>query len=328
MAKQDTKDLRMVESVEVKDVYLAPHCRLGEGPLYDPESDILLWVDIIGKKVHWVDYSKSDDVEYTRKSHRWVSVNNYIGCIGLTDQKLKYIAAAELGFGVVDLSKAEGKGEEVEIEYKDVVHKPEDMMRFNDGVIDPAGRFFAGSMWEWRGSPHSNGKLYCLDAEGFVSVAHEGIGTPNGMAFSQDAKTFFLTDSDKQTIFKFDYDIKTGALSNQREFLKVEKEVNPDGFHMDTAGNFWIAIWNGDAVRKYSPTGELLLEYKFPAKRISCTAFAGKNMDELIVTSASLHLRDPDYVYPEAGEADKGGDIFRIKLSGVTGTNRNVYKLN
>lgn len=319
----------MVETINItpENFLIEPHSRLGESPLYDPETDSLLWVDIIGKKVHWVDYSQTHDIETTRKNHKWVSVGDYIGCLGLTDQKWKYVVGAQYGYGIIDLNNVT-PGESISIEYTNKLYKDDDYMRFNDGVVDPKGRFFAGSMWEWRSSPNQNGKLFCMDTDGFVSVSEENIGTPNGMGFSIDQKLFYFTDSDLHTIFKYDYKVETGEISNRREFIKLDDTLNPDGFHIAKDGSLWVAVWGGYAVRRYSSDGVLLQEYKFPANRVSCTAFAGKNMDDLIVTCASLHLKEPDYDFSNAqNEEDKGGAIFRIKLSDVQGTDRHVYKI-
>jgi len=50
------------------------------------------------------------------------------------------------------------------------------------------------------------------------------------------------------TIYIFDYDRKTGALSNQRPFIKVPKvagEAGPDGMTVDAEGYIWSARWGG-----------------------------------------------------------------------------------
>ncbi len=94
---------------------------------------------------------------------------------------------------------------------------------------------------------------------------------------------------------------------------------------MTTDGSIWTAVWSTSRVQRYGPTGELLEEYHFPAKCISCPTFGGPDMDELFVTSANLRHADESYIYPEIGEVDKGGEIFRVKIPGVRGIKKNVW---
>ena len=59
------------------------------------------------------------------------------------------------------------------------------------------------------------GKLYRLDLDGSYRVVVEDLLLPNGMGFSTDFQYFYLTDSDRRTIYRFNYDRATGNLSNQ-----------------------------------------------------------------------------------------------------------------
>lgn len=56
--------------------------------------------------------------------------------------------------------------------------------RFNDGAVDPAGRFLAGTM----GREHHQavGRLYSLDSKSGVELLQEGITCSNGIGWSQD----------------------------------------------------------------------------------------------------------------------------------------------
>jgi sugar lactone lactonase YvrE len=60
-------------------------------------------------------------------------------------------------------------------------------MRMNDGVADPHGRFWAGSM-AYDGTPRA-GSLYRVDPDGSVHRALPGLAIPNGPAFDTDRYT-------------------------------------------------------------------------------------------------------------------------------------------
>ena len=92
--------------------------------------------------------------------------------------------------------------------------------RFNDVIADPMGRVFCGT-YSAEGKP---GRLYRLDTDGKITKLLDNIGCSNGMGFTLDRKQMYYTDTHPAlTIYIFDYDRKTGALTNQRPFIKVPK---------------------------------------------------------------------------------------------------------
>lgn len=110
-------------------------------------------------------------------------------------------------------------------------------------------------------------------------------------------------------------------------YLRLTGLAEPDGLTVSTDGCVWTAIFNSSTVRRYSPTGELLEEYHFPALRVTCPTFAGQNLDELVVTSMSLFNEYPDYNTRAKAEQGEGGNLFRIKISGTQGIPRNIFTI-
>lgn len=94
---------------------------------------------------------------------------------------------------------------------------------------------------------------------------------------------------------------------------------------MAADGTIFTAIFSSSTVRRYSPEGELLEEYKFPAPRVTCPTFAGPDLDDLVVTSMSLYNEFPDYAVKRETEQGEGGNLFRIKVPGVKGLPKNIY---
>ena len=119
-------------------------------------------------------------------------------------------------------------------------------MRFNDGAIDPAGRFFAGSMTDNAlHTPTNEGGLFRLDPDRSVHRVIVPVFIPNGLGWSQDGKTMYFTDSPTQTIWAFDYDVETAEISNKRAWYKVDGEpegAQPDGFAIDEVSRYLCCL--------------------------------------------------------------------------------------
>jgi sugar lactone lactonase YvrE len=283
-----------------------------------------------------VEYSKST-VDEIWATHKWISTGTKISVLGLTKTPLKYIVATKIGFAYVDLTCVKGDGELVKPENAQIIHmSPDDSdMRFNDGFVDPHGRFMAGSMFDFGFPANNRGKLYRFDptatGDDRIEVLADNCTIPNGIAFSPDNKIMYFVDSLTFNIYQYDYNLTSGELSNRRLFVHIDMpefaSPEPDGLCTSDDGSVWVAVWSTSMVRRFSAQGELLEIYQFPAERISCTAFAGKNMDELIVTTAHLHLDDPKKCLYLDSDSDKGGEIFRVKIDGVKGLPRNVMKI-
>lgn len=61
--------------------------------------------------------------------------------------------------------------------------------------------------------------------------------TSNGLAFSLDGRTLYSSDTPRFVIYRYDYDLATGAAANRREFLRIEPTPTdrgrPDGAAVD-----------------------------------------------------------------------------------------------
>src|SRR5690348_17914727 len=106
-------------------------------------------------------------------------------------------------------------------------------MRFNDGAVDSQGRFWTGSMTDPEVTIDfkPEGSLYRMDSDLSVHAMINGVNTTNGLSWNSAVTKMFWTDSELQTIFVFDYDAPSGAISNQRIFYKFNfgAVANPYG---------------------------------------------------------------------------------------------------
>ena len=160
-------------------------------------------------------------------------------------------------------------------------------MRFNDGRCDRQGRFWAGSMLQDMAAAAPVGVLYRYSS-GQLTAHVPDLIVPNGLAFSPDGKTLYLSDSHPgvQAIWAFDYDTDTGTPHRRRLWVDMrEHPGRPDGAAVDEDGCYWICANDAGLVHCLSPQGRLLRSLAVPVKKPTMCAFGGAQLDTLFVTS-------------------------------------------
>jgi sugar lactone lactonase YvrE len=163
-------------------------------------------------------------------------------------------------------------------------------MRFNDGRCDRQGRFWSGTMFMDMGEASPVGNLHCYSGErGLSGPVVDGLITQNGLAWSPDGRTMYLSDSHPQRrlVWAFDFDCDQGMPSNRRVFVDMHGHPpgRPDGAAMDADGCYWICANDGAAVLRFTPQGKLDRSIALPMAKPSMCAFGGPNLDSLLVTS-------------------------------------------
>ena len=176
--------------------------------------------------------------------------------------------------------------------------------RFNDCIATPLGDVYAGTVdWEQR----TRGALFRLDLQGNATSICSGTACSNGLGWTRDGGGLYWADSTAKTVYLFDYDRETGAISNRREWLQTTG-ITPDGLTVDTDGGVWICFFDGGCVRHYDADAQLIRQIELPVTRVTSCIFGGADLDELFVTTAG-------------GKAESGtldGALFRLK-PGVQG---------
>lgn len=248
--------------------------RVGESPVWCVAQQALYWVDIEGRQIRRCRPGAGTE--------SW-SLPERVGCIALSGDG-RVIAALESGIAAVTL----GAAGSVQIDWLARIGHPAPNMRFNDGRCDASGRLWVGSMVMDMSLASAQGGLYCLDERGLTGPHVSGLITPNGLAFSPDQQTLYLSDSHPQVqrIWAFDFDLATGSLSNRRLFVDMTAlPGRPDGAAVDAAGNYWICGNDAGQVHCFSPDGSLLRSLAVPFPKPSMCAFGGTGLDRLFVTS-------------------------------------------
>ncbi|XP_020848581.1 regucalcin-like isoform X1 [Phascolarctos cinereus] len=291
-----------MSSIKIESVVL-DSSKCGESPVWEEKSNSLLYVDIPSNKIfRW---------DSLTKQVQEITVDSSVSSVAIR-QSGGYVATVGTRFCTLNW-------EDQSLTVLYTVDKDKKNNRFNDGKVDPAGRYFAGTM-AGETAPgvleRHQGSLYVLFPNGTVEKYFDHVDISNGLDWSLDHKIFYYIDSLSYSVDAFDYDLQTGKIANRRSVYKMEKEEYiPDGMCIDNEGKLWVACYNGGRVIRLDPeTGKRLQTVKLPAEKTTSCCFGGKDYSELYVTSAWGGL-DPDKLarQPEAGR------IFKITGLGVKG---------
>lgn len=250
----------------------APLADHGEGPVWDPVQRRLLWVDMTGGFLHALD--PASGVVSTRSFSEEVCAAGPCG-----DGRL----LLALGKRIV---WAHGEGEPETI---CPVEPDTPGNRCNDGKLDPAGRFWIGTMS--RDAAAGAGSLYRLDGDRLNRIIGD-LTISNGLGWSGDERTFFFIDSPCREVWAFDFDPRTSAISNRRTVVKVPEDLGmPDGLWVASDDTLWVAHWGAGCVCRWDPRGGNLLQRVdtgCPHTSSCCLAPGGT----LYITTSRLGLDD------------------------------------
>lgn len=261
------------------EVAVRAEAALGEGPTWDAAAGRLLWIDILGSRVHGYDPVSGRRTVRTTEQH--------VGAV-----------KPRAGGGLV-LNLRDGIG----------LLDPDDTFRWlhrevvpgrraNDAAVAPDGALWAGTM-RYDEAP-GGGTLSRVTGDGTVDVVLSDVAVSNGTGWSPDGRLMYYIDSPTRRIDVFDYDQDGdggdggGRVSNRRPLATVEEGAGfPDGLTVDADGCVWVALWDGGAVRRYTPGGELDRVIELPVPRVTACAFGGADLTDLYVTTARAGLAAP-----------------------------------
>jgi len=289
------------KSILKADLLLNTSSVLGEGAIWNHQDEMLYWVDIEQKQLHWL--------EPISQKHETISFEKKISTVVPT---LKGALLIALEDGIYNYNTST---QELNL----IQPNPENSStgnRFNDGKCDPSGRFWVGTLGN-----NESAALYRLDADYKFHTILTGITNSNGILWSPDNQTMYHIDTPTYEVKAYEFDNNTGQISNCRTAITVPKHMGyPDGATIDSEGMIWIALWGGYSVSRWDPnTGELISMVTVDSKNVSSCAFGGKNLDTLYITTAKTQ------VSPEAlNEHPYSGGLFVVK-PGVKGIKANLF---
>ncbi|WP_030670226.1 SMP-30/gluconolactonase/LRE family protein [Streptomyces sp. NRRL B-1347] len=258
------------------EVAVPASAELGEGPTWDAAAGRLLWVDILGSRVHTYDPSSGRRTVLATEQH----VGAAKPCAG--------------GGLVVNLRDGVGRYAP-DGAFSWLVHDPVPGRRGNDAAVAPDGTLWAGTM-RYDEAP-GGGNLTRVAPDGTTTELFPAVAVSNGIGWSPDGTLVYYVDSPTRRIDVCRMQDQRPV--GRREFVSVEAGAGfPDGLTVDAAGCVWVALWDGAQIRRYTPGGTLDRVVELPVPRPTACAFGGQDLRDLYVTTARVGRRRP---HPMAG---------------------------
>jgi D-xylonolactonase len=221
-----------------------------------------------------------------------------------------FVLPAESGGFVAGLQSGLHHFDERSGEFELIVEVEPDIPanRLNDGVVDPEGRLWFGTMDN--GEKAKSGAFYCFAGGKLVRTAIENIAITNGPCVSPDGRLLYFVDTLKGTIESATI-LGDGPLGERRPFVRIDpKDGHPDGPTIDSEGCVWVSLYAGWQARRYSPHGELVEQVRFPVANITKVAFGGDDLRDVFATTARQML-SPDAI----AEQPLIGDLFQFRVN-------------
>jgi sugar lactone lactonase YvrE len=260
------------------DLLLDARATLAESLLWEPGEGVLYWVDIRAPALFRLDPA-------TLENRRW-ELPEDVGAFALLDDGKSALVA--LRSGLFALSLATGS-------LGLVAKAPWDPQRyrFNEGACDHAGRFWVGCMFDPKpghAADPAPGPLHCwTGAAGLMRQADEA-KCHNGMGWSPDGATFYLSHSQERSIYAFPFTHEKGTVDAPRAFARTSGPGVPDGAAVDEEGAYWCAVNGAGRLHRYAPDGEKLRDVELPVSQPTMCAFGGPDLRTLFIASAAQHL--------------------------------------
>ncbi len=265
-------------------IHDATPCTLGEGALWHPTRRQFFWFDILGQKL----------MTHDRDGLRTWRFPEMVSAAGWVSEDVM-IMSGERDIFLFDLET-----EEIEVLCEFEADKPGN--RPNDGRADRQGGFWVSTMAQG-GDMAGKGAIYRW-YKGELRKLFPDITIPNSICFTPDGSHAYYSDNATPYVMKVALDAEGWPTGPSTVFIDHTADgFAADGSVVDADGNFVCAEWGGARVAVYSPAGQLLQTYPFPALHTSCSCIGGLDMATLYCTSARAGMSDEGLAaYPDAGK--------------------------
>jgi gluconolactonase len=157
---------------------------------------------------------------------------------------------------------------------------------FVDLTTDAEGRVLVGGLrfYPFRGETPVPGGVWRVEPGGTAELLFEDVLWPNGMGYSPDGSTLYVSDYSGGAVLAWDGELVAELAGSPRGSC--------DGLAVDADGGIWVALGEGGAIARSAPDGEIDQLLEVPANFVS-----------------SLCLHGPDLWITAVG--DQGGIVLR-----------------
>lgn len=276
---------------------------VGESAVWDDSRKRLIWVDIIGRRIHAFDPASG--------RHQLWPVKGRPTSIGLRAD----------GGAILGMERHvclwDWQGEPVPLVEVEP-DRPDN--RLNEGAVGPDGAFWVGTMLNNindddspRDIPRATGSVYRCPPDGTVMrVTDDLFGITNTLAFPRSGG---LLTADTLTNSIYAYRIGVDGMLHGRKTLQSGFPRGlPDGSCLDAEGRLWTArVAGGACLTCTNPDGKVETIVELPCTWPTSCCFGGANLSTLYVTSARFTMT-PEHL----AENPQEGALFALD-PGVSG---------
>ncbi|TQV80097.1 SMP-30/gluconolactonase/LRE family protein [Exilibacterium tricleocarpae] len=263
---------------------------LGEGIVWCPDLQALLWTDILGHRLYYYQPTTGSKATWTLPE----PLTCIVPCI-----QGGYLATFPSGLYLCQLKLDGEKNFSRLMRLASLDQEPANN-RPNDGCCDYWGNLWFGTMDS--GEKQPSGAFYHYSALGGLRKVVDGIAITNGpvitpptpSADTGDAKEttsrIYYTDTVQQTLFQATI-TAAGELYDARSFYQFSPaDGYPDGMTIDAEHHLWCCLWGGGRIVRISPAGSIVDELPLPVSQVTKCAFAGAGQTGLYAVTARKGL--------------------------------------
>ncbi len=249
----------------------------GEGPVYIPHKETLIWSDIPNNRMMKL---------FNGKVSEYRNPSNY--CNGNTiDNEENLISCSHGGRCVYKTDQNDNTSILIDKFNGKKLNSPNDICVKSDGTIwftDPP----YGILSDYEGykakQEYGGSYVFCYDPyKKTIKVILDDLDRPNGIAFSQDEKKLYVADTGENIKHLYVYDIIDDELKNKKLVYDF-KPFFSDGFRSDKDGNIWTSA--GKGIKCFDPNNKLIGQILLP-ELVSNLEFGGKDFNILYVTATT-----------------------------------------
>ena len=255
-----------------------------EGPVYFPLGDYVLWSDIPNNRImQWVEGAGARVFRQGSNNSNGNTRDNegrLVTCEHLTRRVTR---TEHDGTITVIADSYDGKP----------LNSPNDVVVKSDGSIwftDPPYGILCDFEGRKAEPEQAANHVFRWDPQsGALSVVADDFVKPNGLAFSPDEKTLYVSDTGISHTLDGPHHIRAfdvvdgRRLSNGRVFKVIETGVS-DGFRLDCEGNLWTGA--GNRVICLSPEADILGEITLD-EMVANLTFGGPKNNRLFITAGT-----------------------------------------
>lgn len=173
---------------------------------------------------------------------------------------------------------------------------------FNDLCTDEHGQVWVGGSAlavDGTRPDQRTGSIFRIGLDARADVVFDGLGIPNGMAFSPDGARLYVVDSSARTVYAVDQRAREPSLEvfidlsggGPPDFGFPPRDPTPDGLAVDDLGGVWLAMLGRGTVERFDSAGHPDVVIDIGTPLVTSLAFGGPDRSDLYVTTGGSDVQ-------------------------------------